>query len=335
MLSQSTQSCIDTARTFQKELLNLFSNRSYASLQLVEALAYASKPTSVVELSEEAPFERSYSTINKILDSFGKESLVIKEINESGAIKMVESIDSVIFSKITKPFSSLFVKMLSEEINRKFRLFALDATSIPRIHAHCLDDRSYVHQANQIGVPVTIGIEASVVVYLPERTVEEANWQLPVSIERISTDTTACAVAKTQLQLLDELTSSDSRLMVIVADTAYGSLQPHSEDQVVIARDRTDRQGRRPAKEQVEPAGKGRPRKYEPGIIRFIEDLPPGTEGGSDEEFEYEDTIKNLPVDVLINRWNDVHVEGHAELVDIVKIEVLANPTFAEVLSYE
>lgn len=325
ILSQFLQSCIDSARTFQKKLLNLFSSRSYTSLQLVEALAHASKPTSVVELSQETPFQRSYSTINKVLNEFGAESLVTKEVNEGGTVKTVESIDSVLFSKITKPFSALFVEMLPKEVNRKFRLFALDVTPVPRIHAHTLDDRSYVHQANQIGVPITIGVQASVLTYLPERDADEANWQLPISVERVSTDTTACEIASTQLQLLAELTPTDSLLTVIVADTAYGGLKPYSEDQVVIARGRIDRQGRRPAKDdQIAHRGRGRPRKYAPGIIRFIEDLPPGAEGGSDEEYEYTDTIKGQSVDVLLNRWNDVHVEGHSELVDVVKVEIFS-----------
>ena len=75
-LSHSLQFCIDSARIFQKKLLELFNNRSYASLQLVEALAYASKPTTVVELSQEPPFQRSYSVINKVLNAFGAKSLV-------------------------------------------------------------------------------------------------------------------------------------------------------------------------------------------------------------------------------------------------------------------
>ena len=171
MLSNPTQSCIDAARTFQKELLNRFNSRSYTSLQLVEALAHASKPTSVVELSQEAPFQRSYSTINKVLNAFGAESLVTKEVNEGGTVKTVESIDPAIFSKITKPFSAMFIEMLPQEVNRKFRLFALDVTSVPRIHAHTLDDRSYVHQANQIGVPITIGVQASVLTGLLTKSV--------------------------------------------------------------------------------------------------------------------------------------------------------------------
>jgi len=70
-------------------------------------------------------------------------------VNVGESVKIVQSIDPVAFSNITKPFSDCFFEMLPQEANRKFRLFALDATSTPRIHAHTLDDRSYVHQANQ------------------------------------------------------------------------------------------------------------------------------------------------------------------------------------------
>lgn len=332
MVSHLFQFCIDQARTFQNKLLNLFGNRSYASLQLVEALAHVSKPTTVVELSQEAPFQRSYSVINKVLDAFGAESLVTETVNVEGVTKTVQKVDPVAFSKITKPFSTLFFEMLPQETNRKFRLFALDATSTPRIHAHTLDDRSYVHQANQIGIPVTVGLEASVLTYLPEHITGEANWQLPVSLERISTNTTACDVAETQLQLLAEWTPANL-LTVIVADCAYGSLKPYSEDQVVVARGRTDRKGRRPiSNNQIVHKKRGRPRKYEQETIRFIEDLPPGTEGGSDEECEYEDTIKHQRVDVLFNRWNDVYVEGHSELVDVVKVEVFSKHDYTKTL---
>jgi len=257
---------------------------------------------------------------------------VTKTIKVAESVKTVQKIDPVAFSKITKPFSDLFFEMLPEEVNRKFRLFALDATSNPRIHAHTLDDRSYVHQANQIGIPVTVGLEASVLTYLPEHSVGEANWQLPVSLERISTETTACEVAETQLQLLAERISGDL-LSVIVADCAYGSLKPYSDDQVVIARGRTDRKGRRPnGNNEIMHKKRGRPRKYKPEIIRFIEDMPPGTDGGSDEEYECEDIIKHQRVDVLFNRWNDVYVEGHSELVDVVKVEIFSKDDYMQTL---
>src|SRR5271155_3062220 len=110
MISHSQQFCIDSARTFQEKLLNLFNTRSYASLQLVEALAHVLKPTTVVELSQETPFQRSYSVINKVLNAFGAESLVTKTVNSGGSVTTVQSCNPVAFSKITKPFSSLFLK---------------------------------------------------------------------------------------------------------------------------------------------------------------------------------------------------------------------------------
>ena len=108
MLSHLLQSCIESARTFQKKLINLFSNRSYASLQLVEALAHSSKPTTVVELSQETPFQRSYSVINKILNDFGAESVATKTVNTGKLAKIVRISDPAAFSRITKPFSNLF-----------------------------------------------------------------------------------------------------------------------------------------------------------------------------------------------------------------------------------
>src|ERR1700682_1606603 len=99
MLSHSPHFCTDSARTFQTKILDLFSNRSSASLQLVEALAHASKPTTVVELSQEIPFQRSYSVINKVLDEFGAESLVTKTVNVGESVKTVQSSDPVAFSK--------------------------------------------------------------------------------------------------------------------------------------------------------------------------------------------------------------------------------------------
>ena len=108
-LSQSIQFCIEQARTFQKKLLNLFNNRRYASLQLVEALAYAPKPTTVVELCQETPFQRSYSVINKVLNAFGPES-VFTTAKMMNAKESVQNSDSLAFSKITKPFSDFFLK---------------------------------------------------------------------------------------------------------------------------------------------------------------------------------------------------------------------------------
>jgi hypothetical protein len=36
-----------------------------------------------------------------------------------------------------------------------------------------------------VGTPITIGLQASVLTYLPEYSAEEANWQLPFSLESL------------------------------------------------------------------------------------------------------------------------------------------------------
>ena len=110
MVSHLFQSCIDSARRFQKKLLSLFNNRSYASLQLVEALAHASKPTTVVELSQETPFQRSYSVINKILNAFAAKSLVTETVTIEGSKKKYKRSILLHFRKLPNHFRIIFLK---------------------------------------------------------------------------------------------------------------------------------------------------------------------------------------------------------------------------------
>jgi hypothetical protein len=84
-----------------------------------------------------------------------------------------------------------------------------------------------VHQANQVGPPITIGLSVSVLVSIQQNK-EDDKWRPPISVERISTDMTPCKIAKNQLNLLEELTHNDQKLNVIVADCAYGGLEPCS-----------------------------------------------------------------------------------------------------------
>jgi hypothetical protein len=66
---------------------------------------------------------------------------------------------------------------------------------------------------------VTVGLQVSVLAYLPERSSDEANWQLPISLERIPTSATPCEIAQHQLKLLAE-SIHGTVFSVIVADSA-------------------------------------------------------------------------------------------------------------------
>lgn len=296
---------LDKVRFFQVDLFDSFPKRKNAILQLVEALACSDKPSSPVELSLTPAFQRTYSDISNAIDAMTPRSKTGKPLP---------------FLEQTRKWTRIFNKLLPKETHRCFKLYAIDATPNPRPHAHTLDDRCFVHQATTVGSPIAIGLQASVLVAIPEKLDNEATWTLPLSIERISSTETPCETAEKQLKELANL-SPKGTLSVIGVDSGYTSLEPQSSDQVVIARSRIDRTGRRPCVEQGEEPKKGRPKKYEGYTIRFSENIPKGDEGGPDEEIESESIFNGKEVYVFTSRWNNVYVSGHPKLIDVVKVE--------------
>lgn len=106
-------------------------------------------------------------------------------------------------------------------------------------------------------------------------------------------------------------------------NSGYTSLKPMSPNQIVIARGRIDRTGRRPYRSpESQSVGRGRPKKYEKKLLRFSDNIPAGDEGGPDEEIEYESICNGRQVFVFLSRWNSVHVHGQTEPVDVVKCEI-------------
>ena len=325
-------SALETTRQFQNDLLNSFPRRKEALLQTVEALASMVKPTSVVELSQAAPFQRTYSNIQKAIDELSpdRETGGSSPLNSPSpsVAKPLPAISDVfpteeigIFLKQTRMWIDIFSALLPLETTRPFKLFAIDATSTARPYAKTLDDRTFVHQAGQLGSPVTIGLQASMLVAIPEKVEGEAKWTLPLSVERIPSIETPSETAAKQLAELVRLWPNS--LCVITADSGYTSLKPSALNQVVIARGRIDRTGRRPHRSpESEPVRRGRPRKYVGSMIRFADNVPAGDESGPDEEIEHESTCNGRQVFIFLSRWNDVHVYGQKELVDVVKCEI-------------
>lgn len=68
---------------------------------------------------------------------------------------------------------------MPNETQRPFKLFAMDATPDPRPYAQTLQDRTSVHLAGQFDTPITVGLQASVLVAIPEKKECEAKWSLP------------------------------------------------------------------------------------------------------------------------------------------------------------
>jgi len=187
-----------------------------------------------------------------------------------------------------------------------------------------MEDRTFVHKADQLGTPIMIGLEASVLVAIPEKEDGEAKWTLPLSVERVSSKETACEIAKKQLLLLAQMEVHDKKMSVITVDSGYTRLEPAEKNQVIIARGRSDRVGRRLNNHQDEKKYRGRPRKYIEGCIKFREDIPLDDKNAPDEQVEDQMIYKGQAVYRLISRWNNIHLHDREGLVDVVKVELFS-----------
>lgn len=306
---------------FLSDIYNNVPRRSDAIVQLIESLACAEGITSVVALSQEPAFQRTFSNIHKAIDAMSASARVPRKPLSQKNTESGVTIDPELFSQQTFTWTKIFAERLPEILHKSFSLFALDSTATARPYSQTLEDRTFVHMAGQMRSPVGIGLQASVLVALPELVVNEAKWTLPLSIRRISSRETPSQVAADQLRELSSLFCTQETC-VIVADCGYTALTPQAPNQIMIARSRTDRTGRRPCSHKKLHPGRGRPRKYEAPIIRFVENIPKGELGGPDEEVEHEGTRNGRPVFIFLSRWNDVYVHGQSDLVDVVKVEI-------------
>ena len=306
-ISEQDSRNLELARAYQRELMRLLPGQGSTFLQTIEALASSERAGSIVELTEEDRFERQYSSIYKAVDALSAK-LYPKFLDMKGA------------SAHEQWMKMLFAK-LPEARERAYDLYAIDASSMERIHANTLEDRSYIHVHSPCGGHVSIGLQANALVALPEQQPDEANWPLPLSIIRIPSKKTATEVAQEQLDILNRL-SADHRLSVIVADAGYTKLRPASANQLIVVRTRSDRVGRR---HFATPKGgtvrKGRPKKYNDMVIRFAEDHAPEDPSGPDERDIFDGTHRSKEVTFLVSRWRNVYVHGQPSLVDIIKVE--------------
>ncbi|NBW58207.1 hypothetical protein EBR43_10610 [bacterium] len=273
----------------------------------------------------EGAFQRTYSNVHKAIDALSAPFTVRSHLSsdENGMSNTRDVVDPALFLEQTRKLTAVFAKQISAEKNQPFKLFGLDATPALKPFAQTMPDRSFVHVAGCLGTPVAIGLQASVLIAIPEKKETESKWSLPLMVDRIPSTQTPCEIAEKQLKELARLSELADELCVIGADCGYTQLKPQAKNQVVIARSRIDRTGRRPhviAEERA--AARGRPRKYSNQVIHFAEPTALGEEGGPDEQEEHEGKIGEHEVDILISRWKSIIVHGREDLVDVVKIEV-------------
>jgi|OM-RGC.v1.001890616 hypothetical protein len=243
---------------FRLVLYSTFVFYADAIMNLLDALSGNQSATSVVELSLNPLFDRTYSSLPRAIggwfDSQASESVIGEQLDSE------EQRQSLIASMVPPPQA------------RPFWLFATDVTPQPRQFADTLADRSVVHAPNAVlsNKPISIGHQYSVVVALPEKeTSPSPPWVIPLSVERVASEQSALEVGSEQLhQLLEQPHSPfEQQLCVHVGDTSYSAVEylasgKGKPDLVQIARLRGNRVLYSPAPSKKDRPSAGHPTWY-------------------------------------------------------------------------
>ena len=157
---------------FRLAVYHSFDRRADATMELLDALAGNQHARSVVELSLAPDFRRTHSSVYAAVgECFTITKAVHRREREQTLLRLI-------------------AVRLARPPRRKFWLFGLDATSVPRVFAPTLPDRGFVHCANPIGgnKPITLGHQYALLAYLPDKLpgIEPA-WIVPLIWRRIST----------------------------------------------------------------------------------------------------------------------------------------------------
>jgi hypothetical protein len=193
---------------FRLEVYHSFDHRADATMEVLDALTGNTSARSVVELSLAPDFRRTYSSVYAAI---GACFTIAKPEHRR---RREQTLLRLIAAHLTAPQP------------RKFWLFGMDATAIPRIFAPTLPDRGFVHCANPIGgnKPITIGHQYSLLACLPDkRPGVDPAWIVPLLWRRIATQETEIQVGVAQVATLlaDARLPFHHDLCVQVEDSRY------------------------------------------------------------------------------------------------------------------
>jgi hypothetical protein len=186
---------------FRDEVYQNFNNykRTDTLMDLVDALSSNTTAKSVVELTLNPQFQRTYSALNK--------AIVVNSLSD-------------------KQLACLAAKTIAIPQVRKFYLIGADVTSSPRPFAETLADRGFVYQPNTIkgNKPIAIGHQYSFVAFLPERDKTKIGpWVVPLALARVTSQENKELVGAKQVGaiLKDDELPFGKALCVEVVDSAY------------------------------------------------------------------------------------------------------------------
>jgi len=286
-------------------------------MDLIDALAATPTADSVVKLSLSNLFGRTYSSLTDVLSSLFRTNLKTPQTEEERQKQAF---------KVTQLIAERCAPSSSE---KSPVLFAIDCTANSRIYANKVDDRTNVHAPNHVPgqKPITIGHEYSVLVYLPNRPEDrELHWVVPLSVRRVRSEQTGPQMGLMQLEEIANRTDFKAHFCISVTDAAYSTKNwvigvdkwPHV---VQIARVRSNRKFFRLPTPNSKTR-RGRPQEYGEELVLQDPSEP------DLEEVTTMITRKGKECQVLLQRWNDVIMQGskeertHEHPFDLLKVTV-------------
>ena len=193
-------------------------------MDLVDALSSNTTAKSVVELTLNPQFQRTYSALNK--------AIAVNSLSD-------------------RQLARLAVPTIATPQVRKFYLIGADVTSSPRPYAETLPDRGFVYQPNMIkgNKPIAIGHQYSFVAFLPEREQPKIGpWVVPLALARVTSQENKELEGAKQVGaiLKDDELPFGKALCVEVVDSAYSkpaylNANRDKENLITIARARGTR----------------------------------------------------------------------------------------------
>lgn len=175
---------------FRQDLYDFFPERKGSLMNLIDSLAGNQSVTSVVRLSLEPAYQRSYSTISKAIDH--------------------------VFNPYSRSHKGM-TQLLQENLP-PCQILVTDITPIERPFAPTLQERCFIYKSSQFKkrMPVTIGHNYSFVCALPQ----EKRWALPLSIKRIKPMDVRTLVGVEQVE---QIVKDSSQQWIHIADTDYSN----------------------------------------------------------------------------------------------------------------
>jgi hypothetical protein len=303
------QVTLEQLNQFRQQLYASLPYRADATMDLLDALSNNTTAQSVVELSLNPLFRRSYNSVYDGIQQFFQPDYA-------------DTADTTVEERRTheQQLMQLISAYLPAPQQQKFWLLGVDVTPTPRRFASTLEDRSYVYQPNTIASnkPVTIGHQYSALVLFPEKLqVSSPPWVVPLSLRRVTSQETKRSVGVEQMELLlnDETLPFYQQLCVLVVDSDYsvvsylGEMTEH-ETLVTIARVRSNRIFYQMPSISVTVPGRGHPTWY--GERFDLKD--PDTWGEPDEIVQTTYTSRRGRVyNVQLECWHNLLMRGTRE----------------------